>query len=270
MIDRHYSNPCPIGLFDSGVGGISVANQVKRALPAENLIYVADSAHAPYGNKSSAYILSRARRIVEFLIAEQAKLIVVACNTATLSCIEALRKDYPIPFVGVEPGVKPAVQASFSGKVAVLATPLTINSARYHRLIENVANGKQVISQPCDGLADQIELGDFESPQTMALLKRFVQPLLDKGVDQIALGCTHYGFVVEQLETLIAGQAQLVDTGAAIARQTKAVLANLQGLNVNSTPGWIKTYTSDVSRKCEKTMLTLWEHEVEPCQLLPQ
>ena len=171
MVD---SNSHPIGIFDSGVGGISVANAIKSAMPAEHLIYVADSANAPYGNKSQSFILSRSQRIVEFLLAQKVKLIVVACNTATLSCIDILRQQYSLPFVGVEPGVKPAVAATLSKKVGVLATPLTVQSERYHQLVERVAHGVEVYSQGCDGLAFPIEKGEFDSDIIISLVRGFV------------------------------------------------------------------------------------------------
>ena len=259
----------PIGLFDSGVGGISVANAVRRALPAENLIYVADSGYAPYGNKTPEQIHQRARHIVEFLQNQGVKLIVVACNTATLSCIQQLRNEYNMPFVGVEPGIKPALMASKTGRVGVLATQLTIQSKQYHDLIQRVAANRDVYSQACNGLADQIELGEFDSPTTRSLLQTYVQPLLDAGVDQIALGCTHYGFVSDVLEQLIAGRASLVDTDDAIARQTKAILDRYSLLNPSTDTGTVCIYSSDLSKTSTKTIHALWQAGVAQVSQLP-
>lgn len=248
----------PIGLFDSGVGGISVANAIQALLPNENLIYVADSAHAPYGTKSADYILQRARTIVEFLLGKGAKLIVVACNTATLSCIEQLRRDYTIPFVGVEPGIKPAVRDTLSGKVGVLATQLTINTSQYQQLINRVSDGKIVISQACTGLAEQIEKAQFDSPVTLEMLQQFLQPLLDQHVDQIALGCTHYGFVGEQIEKLLCGRAKLVDTCYAVAKQTEAMLRSRELLNNSGLPHKAMIYSSAFENEPKSTIKMLW------------
>lgn len=213
-----------IGVFDSGVGGISVANAIQARLPNESLIYLADCANAPYGNKNAEFVLSRAQFITRFLLDKGCKLIVVACNSATLSCIETLRRQFFVPFVGVEPGVKPAILASKSGRVGVMATARTIDSEQYAALLKRVSGDAKVFNQPCHGLADQIEKGEFDSTQTMDLIRQYVGKLLDHEVDQIALGCTHYGFVAQQIKTVVQNRAQIIDTSAAIAKQVEVLL----------------------------------------------
>ena len=163
----------PVGVFDSGVGGLSVLLEIRRQLPAENLIYVADSAHAPYGDKSPEEIQERAFRIVEFLIDRRAKAIVVACNTATGVAVEALRERWSLPFVAIEPAVKPGAAVTKSGVVGVLATRQTIASPRFARLAETWANGARILAQPCPGLVDQIERGELDSPRTEALIATY-------------------------------------------------------------------------------------------------
>jgi glutamate racemase len=214
----------PIGVFDSGVGGISVLREVQRLLPREQLIYYADSGHCPYGGKPREEIIARASAITEFLLARDAKLIVVACNTATIAAVEHLRATYPISFVGMEPAVKPAAALTRSGVVGVLATGAALAGEKFHKLLAAHGNGVRVITQPCPGLVECVERGDLAGAEPRRLLKQYTAPLLAAGADTLVLGCTHYPFLRPLLGELVGSEVALLDTGAAVARQTRRVL----------------------------------------------
>lgn len=211
----------PIGVFDSGVGGVSVLLEIQRELPSEDLIYVADSAHAPYGDKPVEEIQERAFRIVEFLLDQHAKAIVVACNTATGVAVEALRARWSLPFVAIEPAVKPAAAATRSGIVGVLATRQTIASPRFARLAETWANGARILAQPCPGLVEQIERGELTTPKTRDLIASFVRPLVEQGADTLVLGCTHYPFVQPLIASIAGPEVAVIDPAAAVARELR-------------------------------------------------
>ena len=194
----------PVGIFDSGLGGLSVLRHVRRLLPHESLIYAADSAFAPYGGKDEAAVLARTLAMAGFLAAQGVKALVIACNTATAGAIVEIRKRYPaLPVVGVEPGLKPAALRTRSGMVGVLATERTLASRRFLALEAQItdASGVRFIGQPCPGLADQVEKGELRSPATLALVRRFVAPLVAAAADTLVLGCTHYPFLVAQIES---------------------------------------------------------------------
>ena len=209
----------PIGVFDSGVGGLSVLRHIRAALPGEDLLYVADSAHAPYGVKSAAFIESRALAIADFLVAQNAKALVVACNTATAAAIATLRQRFDLLIVGMEPAVKPAAEATRSGVIGVLATSGTLESARFAELVQRFGSQARVVVQPCPGLVEQVEAGDLSGPVTRALLSGYVTPLLVQGADTLVLGCTHYPFLQPLLRELAGDRAVFIETGAAVARQ---------------------------------------------------
>lgn len=215
----------PIGVFDSGLGGLSVLRELVTALPTEDFIYVADSAHCPYGGKTAEEIIERAVATTDFLLGQGVKLIVVACNTATVAAVEFLRARYPISFVGMEPAVKPAAAATRSGVVGVLSTGVTASGERLQRLIRDHAQGVQVLTQPCPGLVEQVEAGELETAQTRELLKLYTSPLLAAGADTLVLGCTHYPFLKPLITELVGPDVVLIDTGAAVARRCVAVLA---------------------------------------------
>ncbi|GGX99663.1 glutamate racemase [Massilia dura] len=225
----------PIGVFDSGLGGLSVLRHIHAQLPHEHLIYFADSGHAPYGGRSEEWVVQRSLAIAAFLFGQGSKALVVACNTATVAAIKAIRTEWPgMPIVGVEPGLKPGAAATRSGKVGVLATDRTLHSEKFLTLRDQVASatGTEFLLQPCIGLVDQIELGQLGSEATMALLDQYVAPLLDDGADTLVLGCTHYPFVEEQIRDVAARHAShdasspvtLIDTGDAVARQLARLL----------------------------------------------
>src|SRR5690606_20014988 len=216
----------PIGVFDSGVGGLSVLGEIRRLLPAESLLYVADSGHVPYGEKSPHYIVQRSRAIAEFLVQQGAKALVLACNTATVAAVGELRTVYPhLPIVGMEPAVKPAAAATRSGVVGVLATTGTLKSARFAALLDRFANDVRVVTQPCPGLVECIEAGELQAPTTAELLPGSVTPLLAEGCDTLILGCTHYPFLRPLLSELVPASVTLIDTGAAVARQLQRLLS---------------------------------------------
>lgn len=213
-----------IGVFDSGVGGISVLRAIRALLPCEDTLYAADSGHVPYGNKTEAYIRERSLRISRWLLEQGAKCIVVACNTATAAAASTLREAFDAPIIAMEPAIKPAVAATRSGIVGVLATVGTARSERLTSLIERFGRGVQVLTQPCPGLVEQVEAGDLDGLATRALLQNFVDPLLRRGADTLVLGCTHYPFLRPLLADIVGPDVALIDTGAAVARRTAQVL----------------------------------------------
>lgn len=209
-----------IGVFDSGLGGLSVLAAIARTLPQSDLVYLADTAHVPYGDKDDAYIRARVLRIGQHLVAQGCRQIVVACNTATAAAVAALREALPqVPVVGVEPGIKPAVAASKSGRIAVLATESTARSARLARLIRQHAGAVQVDILPCPGWATKVETLKLDDPGFAGAARGLLEPVLVAGADQIVLGCTHYAFLAPVLEPIVAGRAALVDVADAVARQ---------------------------------------------------
>ncbi|MBK5376692.1 glutamate racemase [Pseudomonas sp. TH43] len=216
----------PIGVFDSGVGGLSVLAEIQRLLPNESLLYVADCGHVPYGEKTPQFIRQRCSVMAGFFREQGAKALVLACNTATVAGVADLRCDFPDwPIVGMEPAVKPAAAATRSGVVGVLATTGTLQSAKFAALLDRFATDVRVITQPCPGLVELIESGDLHSPQLRALLQSYVDPLLANGCDTIILGCTHYPFLKPMLKSMIPEDISLIDTGAAVARQLQRLLA---------------------------------------------
>jgi glutamate racemase len=222
----------PIGVFDSGIGGLSVLRHIQAALPSEQLLYVADSGFAPYGGKPEPVIAARTLAIADFLLARGAKALVLACNTATGAAILGLRDRYPrLPIVGVEPGLKPASAITQSRTVGVLATERTLDSAKFTLLHEQIAaaTGVRFLLQPCSGLADQVEKGELRSAATARLVRRYVKPLIESGADTLVLGCTHYPFLQFLIEDAArragAQSVHIIDTGEAVARQLTRLLA---------------------------------------------
>jgi glutamate racemase len=231
MTTRTITADAPIGIFDSGVGGLSILRHVRALLPHEHLLYAADSGFAPYGGKPEAVVAERSLSVARFLSDQGAKAIVVACNTATGAAVKLLRERLPeLPIVGVEPGLKPASAATRSGTVGVLATELTLASAKFLHLRDQIAasSGARFLLQPCRGLVDQIELGDLGAPAIIEMLRGYVTPLLEAGADTLVLGCTHYPLVQASIERVIAEHGvagvTLVDTGEAVARQVARLL----------------------------------------------
>ncbi len=214
-----------IGVFDSGVGGLSVLAHIRRQLPHEALIYVADSAYMPYGCKPESVVRRRCLDIASFLTERRCKAIVVACNTATAAAVQQMRERFDGPVIGMEPAVKPAVLQSASGVVGVLATRVTAGSEKFRRLAARFADRARVIVQPCPGLVEHIEVGDLDGGEMRALLQGYLQPLLRQGADTLVLGCTHYPFIAPLIRELAGEQVAVIDSGAAVARELARQLA---------------------------------------------
>jgi len=246
------SADAPIGVFDSGVGGLSVLRHIHAQLPHEHVLYFADSAFAPYGAKTDEWLVQRALAVTAFLLDQGAKALVVACNTATVAAIKAVRAAYPaLPVVGVEPGLKPGAAATRNGTVGVLATASTLRGEKFLALREQIsgANGTRFLLQPCGGLVERIEMGDLSGEATATMLNGYVAPLLEQGADTLVLGCTHYPFVREAIEQIVAqrgdsAQVTLIDTGDAVARQLARLLEGAGLLRPGGTPAHLSAYTS--------------------------
>ena len=208
-----------IGVFDSGVGGLSVLKHIRAALPRHDLLYVADSGHVPYGNKTQDYIRERSLALTQFLIGEGAATVVIACNTATAAAAATLRDRFTLPIVAMEPAVKPAVAATRSGVVGVLATVGTLESARFAALLEQYAGDVEIVMQACPGLVEQVEAGELEGPAIRALVERYARPLIESGADTLVLGCTHFPFLKPVIADVVGADVRLIDTGEAVARQ---------------------------------------------------
>lgn len=215
----------PIGIFDSGVGGLSVLRAIRALLPAENLVYVADQGHVPYGPRPLAEVQAFSVAITRFLLGQGAKMVVVACNAASAAALHHLRAEFPdVPFVGMEPALKPAAEQTHSGVVGVLATPATFQGALYASVVERFANGVTVFQDTCPGLVRQIERGDLSGPETRRILEEALRPMLAGGADTVVMGCTHYPFVIPLIEEIGGGQLRVIDPAPAVARQVKRVL----------------------------------------------
>ncbi|MGF6966946.1 glutamate racemase [Paraburkholderia sp. WC7.3g] len=228
------ASQAPIGIFDSGLGGLSVLRAVRAQLPDEAMLYVADSLYAPYGERDDDFITDRTLAIGAWLAAQGAKALVVACNTATAQSIALVREKLPIPLIGVEPGVKPAALQSKSRVAGVLATPATLRSARFQGLLERYAADCRFLCQPGHGLVQAVERCDVDSAELRALLRSYLEPMLDAGADTLVLGCTHYPFLDAAIRDIVGERLALIDTSVAIARQLERVLEQ-HGLRV-ATP----------------------------------
>ena len=212
----------PIGVFDSGVGGLSVWREIVHQLPVENTLYFADQAHVPYGSRSVDEIRDYAKWIADFLLARGAKLIVVACNTASGAALHYLRETFPeTPFVGMEPAVKPAAERTHSGAVGVIATPATFQGDLFRELVQRFAAQVRLETQICPGLVEAVEAGALDTPQTRALLHRYLDPMTARGIDHLVLGCTHYPFLSETIAEIVGSTITLVDPAPAVARQVR-------------------------------------------------
>ncbi|MCK4708949.1 MAG: glutamate racemase [Gammaproteobacteria bacterium] len=218
-----------IGVFDSGLGGLSVLKHLKYQLCDHSFIYVADSANAPYGNKSESFILQRCSLISEFLLENRVSLIVIACNTATAVAANNLRLNMGIPVVAIEPALKPASFKTRTGRVGVLATASTLKSSQYNKLLSDYADNIVVYEQAADGLVEQVEAGLLDDEETDRLLNQYLQPMIEKGVDSIVLGCTHYPFLLPAIKNIVGTDIEVIDTGVAVTEQVKRVLSLYAG-----------------------------------------
>ncbi|MFD0798188.1 glutamate racemase [Maribacter chungangensis] len=214
----------PIGIFDSGVGGTSIWKEIQELLPQERTIYLADGKNAPYGEKTKETILQLSIKNTEYLLQQNCKLIVVACNTATTNAIGYLRKTYDVPFIGIEPAIKPAALQSASKTIGVLATKGTLTSSLFHSTAKDHAKNSEIIEQQGKGLVALIESGKLHTAETRELLQGYLKPMLEKGIDYLVLGCTHYPYLIPLLKEILPSGVTIIDSGEAVARQTKAVL----------------------------------------------
>lgn len=220
----------PIGLFDSGIGGTSIWHEIHALLPNENTIYLADSKNAPYGQKSTEEIIHLSEKNVEFLLNRNSKIIVVACNTATTNAIDYLRAKFKIPLIGIEPAIKPAALKSKTGVIGVLATKGTLTSELFKKGVKSF-NNVEVIDQIGYNLVTLIESGEINSQETKKLLQEYLKPMLEKKIDYLVLGCTHYPYLIPIIKTIIPNNIKIIDSGEAVAKQTKNILSNLDLLN---------------------------------------
>ncbi len=225
----------PIGILDSGAGGLSVLQQIRALLPNESLLYAADTAHIPYGDKTAAFVRERVNHVAAALVARGAKALVVACNTATAAAVESLRERYALPVVGMEPGVKPAVESSRCGVVGILATAGMVESRRMGDLVSRFAAEREVIIQACPGLVEQVERFALDTPETARLLQQYLTPILERGADTLVLGCTHYPFLRPMVERLAGPKVNVIDTGAAVARRLQQLLQQETLLNPHNS-----------------------------------
>jgi glutamate racemase len=218
-------NNSPIGIFDSGVGGLSVLRAMQAQMPAEEIIYFGDQAHVPYGPRPLDEVCAFSEEITRFLLAKNAKLIVVACNSASAAALPYLRATFPhMQFVGMEPAIKPAVEHTRSGVVGVLATPATFQGALYASVLERFARGVTVLQHTCTGLVEQIEKGALDAPETESILRDALTPMLAQGIDTVVLGCTHYPFVIPLIQKIVGEDVRVIDPSPAVARQVGRLL----------------------------------------------
>ncbi len=253
----------PVAVFDSGVGGLSVLREIRNLLPHEDLLYVADSAHVPYGEKSTSFIETRAILITEFFIRQQAKAVVVACNTATSAAVETLRARFDIPIIAMEPAIKPAAQQTRSNVIGVLATSGTLSSERFANLTARHGNGVKIVVQPCPGWVELVEHGNINNEEAHILVDRYVTPLLEKGVDTLVLGCTHYPFLKNTIQKIAGSNVTIIDPSPAVARELQRRLHHHQLLNPDkSKKGEDTFWSSGNSAQVTAIISALWGENV--------
>ena len=244
----------PIGIFDSGIGGTSIFNEVHQLLPYESIIYLADSKNAPYGNKSPDNILELSVKNTELLIAKGVKLIVVACNTATTNAITYLRKNYNIPFIGIEPAIKPATIKTKTKAIGILATKGTLSSALFHKTMDLYSSDITIIERNGEGIVPLIEEGQTNSDAMLQLLKTYLKPMLDANIDCLVLGCTHYPYLIPLLSQILPKQINIIDSGLAVAKQTQAILHKHHLLNIEVFEPKIQFYTNSTTKELKNIL----------------
>lgn len=257
------TNTDPIAIFDSGVGGLSIAQCINHRLPNENLLYVADTLHAPYGDKTAEFIQQRVNEIAYWFIERNAKAIVVACNTATVNAIDQLRKNISIPVIGVEPAIKPAVNLSKNKKVAILVTKATAENQRFLTLVAQYGHNSEVIIQPCPGLVELIEQDKKNSPECELLLSKYLQPLLDKGVDTIVLGCTHYPLVKGIINKICGENVIIMETALPVTEQLQRQLALHNLINPSDKIGTTRFYSSKHGDMQQALFTHIWQQSLQ-------
>lgn len=251
----------PIGVFDSGAGGLSVLRSIREQMPNEDMIYFGDQGHVPYGPRSMGQIQKFSEGITRFLLRHNSKIIVVACNTASAAALKYLRATFPeVSFVGMEPAVKPAAEKTRTGKVGVLATPATFQGALYASVVERFGAGVELFQHTCPGLVNQIEAGELDSTKTRAILEDALLPMLEKNIDTVVLGCTHYPFVIPLIEQIVGANVRVIDPAPSVARQAKRLLEAKGLINPSDAEGDVQIFTSgDV--KIVKSVLPKLLHE---------
>ncbi len=255
----------PIGVFDSGIGGLSVLRAIHELLPSHPTIFLADQAHVPYGVRTLEEVRSFSEGITRFLIKQGAELIVVACNTASAAALHHLRNTFPrIPFVGMEPAVKPAAESTKSGVVGVLATHATFQGELYASVVERFARDVRILQDTCPGLVSQIEKGKLDDVETIQILKNAIEPMLAQNIDTIVLGCTHYPFVIPQIKQIAGAGVRVIDPAPAIARQTARILEENGYLNPSSNNPNRTCYTSGETSQMRSLVQMLSGETVEP------
>ena len=240
------TNSKPIGLFDSGIGGSSIWSAIHELMPNEDTIYLADSKNAPYGKKSKEEIVALSEKNTEFLLNQNAKIIVVACNTATTNAIKELRAKYTIPFIGIEPAIKPAALHSKTHTIGILATQGTLNSELFNKTVEMYQDTK-IIEQIGHGLVQLIESGNIDSAEMKQLLTEYLTPMIEANIDYLVLGCSHYPYLIPQIKKILPPHIQIIDSGEAVAKQTQNVLKEKVGLS-NLTESYPIFYTNTNSK----------------------
>lgn len=256
-----------IGIFDSGIGGLSIAKCIHTQMPHESLIYVADTRYAPYGDKSTAFIQQRVHQIADWFVEQKVKAIVIACNTATVNAIASLRESIAIPIIGVEPAIKPAAAQSKTKKVGILVTRATANNARFLALINQFKNGSEILVQPCPGLVELIEHGQKDSPACQQLLQQYLQPLLLQKVDTIVLGCTHYPLVIDDIRQFCGPSITIMETAQPVTEQLARKL-NAHQLNADKGQhGSLLFYSSLPAHNQQALFAKFWPSPVPVHQL---
>lgn len=257
-----FDNDAPIGVFDSGVGGLSVLHAIRDKLPEENLIYVADSGNAPYGDRDAGFIAARAARITELLLASGAKVIVVACNTVSVVAIEKLRSWCPVPVVAMEPAIKPASQNTKTGVIGVLATRRTIASPSVARLCEAHGKNVEILLQPCPGLVEQVEKAELLSDASRELLLGYISPLLAAGADTLVLGCTHYPFLSQLIRDIVGPDVAILDPAVAVAQQVARRLGDQRVFAPRAQPAEARFFSSADLEDARTIISVLWGRNV--------
>jgi glutamate racemase len=239
------SSTSPIGVFDSGIGGLSVLRAIRSQIPEEAVLYFGDQGHIPYGPRPMEQIRDFSEAITRFLLNQDAKIIVVACNAASAAALKYLRGKFPeVPFVGMEPAVKPAAEQTHTGRVGVLATPATFQGALYASVVERFANGVELMHDTCPGLVQQIEQGHLEGGETRSILEHALVPMLAKNIDTVVLGCTHYPFVIPLIQQIVGGDVRVIDPAPAVAKQVRRVLEAQGTKNRSAGKDDVRFYTS--------------------------
>ena len=251
----------PIGVFDSGIGGTSILREIVKLLPNEDFIYLADSANAPYGQKSPETILKLCKKNVEFLLKKDCKLIVVACNTATTNAIAVLRENYNVPFIGIEPALKPAALKTKTNTIGILATKGTLNSKLFSEKVDLYTSNIKIIEVVGKGLVECLEAGDFDSDYLVSLIKSYITPMLKEKIDYLVLGCSHYPYLIPIISTIVSSTVQIIDSGEAVAKQTKHILSKYKLLYGGIDYGHLAFYTNIDKRVICKICKKYFSHK---------